>query len=283
MTDQGDNILGPAFGTYALPVSRQELRERADRFGDSRWGRWAISYYRKRAFNGLSDPFDVEIIDGVRTRLWPRTSRCEKRVFAGQQVWDHVERHALLKALETSKSKTFVFMDIGANVGLYSLILAAHAKKLAKKTKILAIEPDITNRSRLEFNIKASEADISVLPYAISDKPGAGHISGGETNRGEAKLQDNIADENSVEIETLHRICTTKKLSHIDAMKVDIEGQDFKALTAFFKTTPKKLWPQLLILETGREPMTALLELCIKHGYTITQRAGINSVLERQK
>jgi hypothetical protein len=63
-------------------------------------------------------------------------------------------------------------------------------------------------------------------------------------------------------------------------MKVDIEGHDLKALTAFYKSASKKLWPKLLILETGRDPVTPLLEVCTGHGYTITKRAGINTVLE---
>ena len=74
------------------------------------------------------DAIDVEFMPGVKTRLWPRTSRCEKRVFAGHQVWDHEEREALTSALLYSTSKPFVFLDVGANVGLYSLILAATAK-----------------------------------------------------------------------------------------------------------------------------------------------------------
>jgi len=65
-------------------------------------------------------------------------------------------------------------------------------------------------------------------------------------------------------------------------MKVDIEGYDLKALTCFFAKAPEELWPALLILETGREPTTPLLELCEQHGYTITKRAGINTILERQ-
>ena len=64
-------------------------------------------------------------------------------------------------------------------------------------------------------------------------------------------------------------------------MKVDMEGYDLKALTCFFAKAPEELWPALMILETGREPITPLLELCEQHGYTITKRAGINSILER--
>ena len=269
------------FGHYALPAAREAIRASADQFSDTKLGRWRISYARKKAFKNLPDPFDVEFAPGVKARLWPRSSRCEKRVFAGHQVWDKEERAALLSALILSDRTPFVFLDVGANVGLYSLLLAATAKAQNIKTRILAIEPDATNKARLLFNVHASDADIDILPVAISDQRGSGTMIGGDSNRGEAHLEEASSGENTVKIETLHSICKSKKLSHIDAMKVDIEGHDLKALSAFFSHAPQTLWPNLLILETGREPLTPLLELCTSQGYTITKRAGINSILQR--
>ncbi len=268
-----------AFGTHALPEKREALRASAGRFGDSQLGRWRISHTRKRVLKGLAAPFDVEVMSDVRVRLWPHSSRCEKRVFCGQQIWDPLERAALTSALEQSETAPFVFLDVGANVGLYSLILAARAKQLGKETSIIAVEPDPTNRARLNFNIKASQANIAVVPFAISDTAGTGTIGGGEDNRGEARLIDGDGD--SVKVITLHQLCQDHQLSRIDAMKVDIEGYDERALKAFFETAPQALWPGLLILETGREPESTLLSLCTGHGYTVTRRAGINSILTR--
>lgn len=278
----------PKFGHYALPAKREILRKRADKFASTRIGRLGISLYRKQAFQGLSDPFDVQVMLGVNARLYPRSNRCEKRAFAGVQVWDAEERAALVAALDASTIAPFVFLDVGANVGLYSLILAAHAKITGKDMRIVAFEPDPTNRARLAFNIKASEANIQVLPFAISDEDGEGFMGGGDINRGEIRLQDDVADsdeenEQPVQIKTLYGVCEEQGLSRIDAMKVDIEGHDERALTAFFKRAPKVFWPRLLILETGRDETTSLLELCTGHGYTITKRTGINSILVLDK
>ena len=274
----------PEFGHYALPTKREALRKRADKFAGSRIGRLGISLYRKQAFKGLSDPFDVQVMPGVNARLYPRSNRCEKRAFAGVQIWDAEERAALSDVLDASTASPFVFLDVGANVGLYSLILAAHAKAESKDIRIIAFEPDPTNRARLAFNIKASDANIQVLPYAVSDKDGDGFMGGGDTNRGEVRLRDSDEeDDQPVQIKTLYGVCTEQGLSRIDAMKVDIEGHDERALTAFFEHAPKTLWPRLLILETGRDETTSLLELCTGHGYTITKRTGINSILVLDK
>ena len=280
MIAKADKHSDAAFGAFALPAAREALRKAAGKYKDTRIGRLSISYYRKRAFKDIADPIDVTVMPGVNARLWPRSSRCEKRVFAGHQIWDSAERHALISAMKASNRKPFIFMDVGANVGLYSLILAAEARQADIPVRILAIEPDTTNRARLEFNIAASDANIEVLPVAVSDKRGKGSMIGGSVNRGEARLDTDSTD-NIVKVDTLYGICKSKKIYHVDAMKVDIEGYDLKALTSFFAKAPEELWPGLLILETGRDPTTPLLELCEQHGYTISKRAGINSILER--
>ncbi len=269
----------PKFNYHALPPRREALRRKADTMPDTKFGRATISAIRKLAFRGLQDPFDITVMPGVNARLYPRSNRCEKRAFAGVQIWDAVEREVLSKALDNSTSAPFVFLDVGANIGLYSLILAAHAKAKTKPLQIFAFEPDPVNRSRFEFNIKASNADITVLPYAVSDEAGEGYMGGGDSNRGEARLASGDTGNTKVQIKTLYEVCKAKNLSHIDAMKVDIEGHDERALGAFFKAAPKTLWPRLLILETGREATTSLLEMCALRGYTLTKRAGINSVL----
>lgn len=277
-------VPAPKFGTYALPARRETLRRKADLCANSTVGKWMISYYRKRAFKNLESPFDIAVMPGVNARLWPHGNRCEKRAFAGVHVWDTVEHSVLAQALAHSDETPFVFIDAGANVGLYSLLLSARAYDAGKPIRIVAIEPDTTNRGRLEFNTKSSQeitnTKIEVLPYAISDQDGEGEMVGGDTNRGEVHLGTNTT-QNSVPIKTLLGICNQTGITRIDAMKMDIEGHDERALRAFFATAPQSLWPELMILETGREPTTPLLELCLSHGYTLNTRAGINSVLTR--
>ncbi|HFB54484.1 MAG TPA: FkbM family methyltransferase, partial [Hellea balneolensis] len=231
------------FGHYALPPRREAIRRRADKCRNTRMGRWAISFFRKRAFRGISDPFDIEIAPHVSARLWPRSSRCEKRVFAGHQVWDAQERAFLKRALANHDSAqgAFVFLDIGANVGLYSLFLAAKAKELAMDIHILAVEPDPTNRGRLEFNAQASGADIKIAPCAISDEAGMGSMGGGDVNRGEMRLVETDANGDPVEIMTLLDVCTRNNISSIHAMKLDIEGHDERALRSFFTHAPQAL------------------------------------------
>jgi len=182
--------ISPPFGTYALPPAREAWRRKADGYKDSRIGRALISRARKKALGGETGPFDVEVADGVLARLYPKGNRCEKRAFAGVQVWDLPERRAIKDAIEAPSDRRFVFLDVGANVGLYSLYAQAYAKTAGRDIRIIAFEPGLEICARLEANISASGAKVEIIRSAISDKPGIGHLSGDERNRGETRLSE---------------------------------------------------------------------------------------------
>ena len=273
--------ISPSFGTYALPPAREAWRKKAQSYKNTRVGRALISRARKKALAGEDGPFDVQVDEGVLARLYPAGNRCEKRAFAGVQIWDAPEREALGSAIQTDTATPFIFLDVGANVGLYSLYVNAYAKQADRAVQIIAIEPGVETCARLEANIAANQANIQIIRAAVSDAPGTGHLGGGEINRGEAKLSPQSDQTETVVVDTIPRIARTLGITRIDAMKVDIEGHDLKALTTFFEDAPKKLHPNLLILETGREAVSPLIELCEANDYVVTERTKINTILKK--
>ena len=273
--------ISPPFGAYALPPAREAWRKKASAYKDTRIGRALISRARKKALAGEDGPFDTKVEAGVYARLYPSENRCEKRAFAGVQVWDLAERSALKAAINDGQETPFVFLDVGANVGLYSLYVNAYARQADRASQIIAIEPGVETCARLEANIAASEANVQIIRAAVSDAPGTGHLGGGEINRGEAKLSARSDTTETVVIDTLPRIARTLGITRIDAMKVDIEGHDLKALATFFEDASPKLHPSLLILETGREPNSPLIELCESNDYVVTKRTKLNTILKK--
>ncbi|WP_051279962.1 FkbM family methyltransferase [Hellea balneolensis] len=271
----------PPFGTYALPPAREAWRKKADGYGDTRIGRALISRARKKALAGETGPFDIQIEDGISARLYPSGNRCEKRAFAGVQVWDLNERLALKSEIENHSDVPFVFLDVGANVGLYSLYVNAYAAQANRAAQIIAIEPGVQTCARLEANIAVNDANIQIIRAAVSDAPGTGYLGGGDVNRGEAKLSAQSDTTETVVVDTLPRIARTLGLTRLDAMKVDIEGHDLKALTTFFEDASSKLHPKLLILETGRAANSPLIELCEANDYVVTERTKMNTILKK--
>src|SRR5436190_20001878 len=90
---------------------------------------------------------------GFRLRLHPRDNGCEKNLLFTPQMYEPEERAELAAEIDRAKAdgSPFVFVDIGANVGLFSFFVAARA---ARNAHILAVEPDPENLSRLAFNIR---------------------------------------------------------------------------------------------------------------------------------
>jgi len=107
--------------------------------------------------------FDTELW-GMRLRLHPRWNGCEKAVLFTPQLYDVIERAALKQAVKTVTERAFVFIDIGANAGLYSLYVAAETCDTAR---IIAIEPQPRMIERLTFNTKVNMLrSITVVPAA---------------------------------------------------------------------------------------------------------------------
>jgi FkbM family methyltransferase len=265
------------FGAFALPPARERMRTRATRYADTRTGRWAISACRKWAIRGLDEPFDVTVAPGVLARLYPAGNRCEKRALAGVQIWDADERHALKQAIE-SGSGPFVFLDVGANVGLYSLFVNAYAKTAGRPVRLIAVEPSDEMAARLQVNAQASGAAIEHVSAAISDAPGQARLSGGSGNHGEAMLGETGP---LITVETLMGLCDRLHLSRIDALKLDIEGHDERALRAFFNDAPERLHPKLLIVETSQQN-SPLIEMAQAQNYLLENATALNAILKKR-
>src|SRR5450432_719266 len=85
---------------------------------------------------------------GMRLRLHPRDNGCEKNLLFTPQMYEALELAVLSEEIAATKTqgRGFTFLDIGANVGLFSFFVAASAGSGAR---IIAIEPETENFSRL--------------------------------------------------------------------------------------------------------------------------------------
>ncbi|MEM1306544.1 MAG: FkbM family methyltransferase [Pseudomonadota bacterium] len=235
---------------------------------------------------GRDGPVDVVAACGMRLRLFPMTNRCEKRAVSGMHHWDHRERGVLLRALDRAdRGRPFVFLDIGANVGLYAITVGCHAAAFGHPVRIVAVEPDDTNATRLRVNAELNGIAVELLRTAIGERSGTGRMVGGTTNRGEVRFET-VAEPCAMDHHTamtrmisLTDLCAARGIRQIDAMKIDIEGYDLAALRGMFAAAARSLWPRLLIVELGRGP-SEIGALLRDVGYTVRQRTGINGIFE---
>lgn len=125
-----------------------------------------------------------------------------------------------------------VVLDIGANIGWYSLILNSMAPK---GVDIFAFEPHPDNLSLLKENVRRNSASsVTVVPCAVSDHPGEQDLfvySGANTGR-HSLLPINDGEKIRIATITLDEFWTKQNLGDRIPrfIKIDIEGYELVAL-----------------------------------------------------
>lgn len=197
-------------------------------------------------------PLDVEAM-GARFRLYPFNNVCEKRILFTPQYFDPIERAALASTVDEAVSAglPFSFVDIGANVGGYSLFVAARGRGLVR---VLAVEPQPVVFERLCFNIAANPGiGIKALQVAVADREGPLTMFLAARNRGESSVkvfgfEPGTGTSVTVHATTLEKLLRNEGFERIDAMKVDVEGAEDLVLVPFLRDVPAQRWPKLLVL-----------------------------------
>ena len=176
-----------------------------------------------------------------------------------------------------------VFVDVGANVGTYAMVLARH---IGRDGKVIAIEPHPVTHARLAFNNAASgysqtrlvaaaagAADGELMIETDGDNLGASHIVSGEAS-GKAIKVPSLR---------LQRILDEAGVTHVDALKIDVEGFEDRVLTGFFKEAPQSLWPRAVVIEhlSKDEWLADCIADMRARGYTETGKTRSNTLLVR--
>jgi FkbM family methyltransferase len=216
---------------------------------------------------------------GMRLRLYPRRNGCEKNALFTPQMFDTMERRVLAEAVKTKHGR-FTFVDIGANVGLYSLYLAS-----CGDVRTLAIEPQPGIIERLRFHLAANPAaNVELRPVALSDREGEVTLVLNEDDSGGTHIDKPGLDQNgkriSVPGKPLLALLAEAGITSIDALKIDVEGAEDIVLTPFLRDAPAALLPRLMLIEDTRGFWsTDVFALLAGRGYTEMERSRQNVAL----
>jgi FkbM family methyltransferase len=240
--------------------------------------------FRRIAIDWLAEkPVDATVW-GARARLYPSRNSCEKNALFTPQVFDQLERRVLAQAIRKAvkQGRTFCFIDIGANVGLYSLFVAQRG---GARARILAIEaqPDIAERLRFNAGLNPG-ADIVIQPLAVADREGEVELMLDERDRAGSYVRKGYGRSDGSEV---IKVCCRPLLAlveeagfdHIDALKIDIEGAEDLALAPFLRDAPPELLPRLVLIEDRPDWGIDLYGLLTERGYVRQDRSRHNIIL----
>jgi FkbM family methyltransferase len=197
------------------------------------------------------------------------------------QLYDRWERDALANILRLGD----VFVDIGSNIGAYSLWAARH---VGASGRVIAVEPDEFNYRALCANIALNDAAGVIHPvrcgvsdaretlalYQNSRGNNGGHNFMGMGRRGPG-----------IECIPLDEVLRDAAATQVRLLKIDIEGFESRVLCEYFRRTPEERRPAFLLVEIegGPAPLQTKRELralVLNNGYEVIREAE-NTLFKR--
>lgn len=270
--------LGAAFGTHA-PRGLAAVAIAAIRALPWRWPARRLAALARHALAGGRQRYvDIEV-HGNRMRLALLGNACDRNALFLPRFQDPALRAALARALGPGGS----FIDVGANVGLFTVAAAA---LVGPAGRVVAIEPQPDIRARLAANIAVNGfTQVTVVPVAVGDGVGSLTLHLG-LNAGEASLNPGMAGASgrsiTVAVRPLADIVRDAGLTRIDALKIDVEGLEDRILAPFFAATDDALWPRLVAIEYSPHAWrTDIVADMRERGYRVAETAGLNWILIR--
>ena len=153
---------------------------------------------------------------------------------------DLSERAAILREMQ----KADVFIDVGANVGLYACMIAAIGKR------VVAIEPLRQNLDVLSQNVSLNPALqplIEIVPSGVSDHVGSATIYGFGSVASLDSGWNATANSHheTIALSTLDNLIGDRFAGAKLLVKIDVEGCELSVLQGARQTlmrTPKPIW-----------------------------------------
>jgi FkbM family methyltransferase len=265
----------PPFGAFAPTSAQAAVISLAQ---GSRLKRGAFRPMLSRLVNLLrAGPVDVQY-QGASFRFYHQASATERGALFNPDY--NLEELDFLRAHTPAGG---VFVDVGANVGTYALVLARH---VGASGKVIAIEPHPVTQARLAFNRAASGFPwVILVAAAAGPSDGELMIETDGDNLGASHIVSGQLSGNAIKVPSLRlqRILDNAGASHVDALKIDVEGFEDRVLTGFFEQAPQSLWPRAVVIEhlARSEWQDDCIAGMLARGYVETGKTRSNTLLVR--
>ena len=187
------------------------------------------------------------------------TLHIEDRVLSHSLIFEHSFEDFELQLFSRLLEPGAIVLDIGANVGIYTLVAA---QRVAPMGRVYAFEPDRENFALLKQNVAANgHTNVVLMQNAVSDRPGELRLYVNTHNRGDHRTYQ--ADDTQQRDSYPVRAITIDEAlpAHVtpSVIKMDIQGFELYALRGMRKTLERaerlllfsEFWPYGLNAASG--------------------------------
>jgi FkbM family methyltransferase len=218
--------------------------------------KWFLAYIRKVP----NHPFKVRIVNYINDIFFNNSVKIKfendvtfpfsSREQMGRGIMVTGEYEPLtIKMCKETLSSGGVLVDIGANIGLFSIYLSR-----IKGVTVYSIEPSVQNFHKFLFNLEQNKAE-NIIPInvGLSYEDSFGYmVNQSPINSGTFKVVEDKSETDTY----LIRLCTLAELvkylniTAIKLIKIDVEGYEMNIFKGFF-TKNNSIMPENIVMEFG--------------------------------
>ncbi|WP_395739746.1 FkbM family methyltransferase [Prosthecobacter sp.] len=166
-------------------------------------------------------------------------------------------------------------LDIGANIGLYSMIAANEAGPTGR---VVAVEPEAGNCAFVERSRQLNGFEnIAIINKAASDREGTLNLYLCAENKADHRVYDAGGDRPHVKVQatSIDFLLQEQGVTRLDVIKIDVQGAEYQVFVGMQKTLQSQpnltifmeFWPWGL-LQSGSDPQK-LLDLLVQAGFSM--------------
>jgi FkbM family methyltransferase len=192
-----------------------------------------------------------------------------------------------MEVVKREVQKGDVVLDIGANIGFYTLMFA---KLVGSEGQVFAFEPEPENFRLLKKNVEINGyQNVILVPKAISNKNGTIQLYLCESNQGMHRIYDSVCCQSAIDIESIRADDYFSSPHKMDFIKMDIEGAEYAAIQGMQNLLTQN--PQIKIM-TEFSPLALFeygvdskdyINTLLKYGFTLFSIGENVELIEHEK
>lgn len=236
----------------------------------------------KRMVRNSARTWDIRY-KGFDLRLYPAENTCDYDIVMRGV---HAEEEEFL-VFEKVVSGCDTFVDIGANIGLYTLHACRH---MPPGSRVVAFEPAPATAAKLRVNLALNRAEsVQVIEKAVGPTETVLKLyQVNRVNAGQNSLHPGLNTAHGegfdVAVTPLKAALDQLGIDRVDVLKIDVEGFEDQALLPYLAATGPASWPAYVLIERAHSHVwkSDLIGAFLERGYDIAFENAENLHLGRR-